>query len=160
ELEALPPAGPLPVLASEPGERVFAALGQAGLAGPWAVAAAGGRVALPPFLLRLATALLTSASIFPSERRIVAWSGSRLVPFLGCEHETTGLMAWDCSCKAVSACLGGEEDMATFKAAHAAFRRAAGRLAADPTTAAVVREARRLDAPCYRLRIPGQHLQL
>jgi hypothetical protein len=37
--------------------------------------------------LRLATALVTPTSIFPSGGRIIAASDSRLVVFLRCEHQ-------------------------------------------------------------------------
>jgi len=82
ELAGLPPEGPLPVVALERGERIFAELGQAGLAAAWAQAVARGRGALPDFLLRLAAALVTSVSIVPSGGRIVASSDTRLVAFL------------------------------------------------------------------------------
>src|SRR5262249_30867908 len=56
------------------------------------------------------------------------------------------------------ACLGG--DVPSFEAAHALFRRAARRFGPDLITAAFGREARRLDLPWYRLKIPGEHVQL
>src|ERR1700687_6123281 len=74
ELEALPPAGQPLLIAPERSERIFAELGLAGMADAWAAAATRGRAALPDFLLRLATALVTPASIFPSGGRIVAAS--------------------------------------------------------------------------------------
>jgi UDP-N-acetylmuramyl tripeptide synthase len=164
ELGAVPPAGPPPAglpLVGRPGrsDRIFAALAIPGLADEWAVTAARGREALPDFLLRLATALVTSASIFPSGGQVVDASASRLAVFLRCEHEVIGVTAWDCACKAVTACLD-DDQVSPFEAALAAFRSAVQQYAADPVTAEVAREARRLDLPWYRLKAPGQFIQI
>src|SRR5262249_14631032 len=159
EMAALPPAGaplPSPRDRSDP---VFAALGVAGLADDWAAVAAEGRAALPAFLLRLAAALASVAPTLPSGGRIIRATDARLVVFLRCEHETIGLAAWDCACKAVLACFDAG-DMASFEAAHALFRRAARQLGPDLITADFARAARRLDLPWYRLKIPGEHVQL
>jgi hypothetical protein len=71
ELGTVPPAGLPP--AGQPGgsDRIFAALAIPGLAEEWAATAARGREALPGFLLRAATALVTSASIFPSGGQVI-----------------------------------------------------------------------------------------
>jgi hypothetical protein len=82
------------------------------------------------------------------------------VVFLRCEHETIGLAAWDCAGKAVLACLGGDDERASFEAAQARFRSVARQLRAGLITAAFARAARRLDLPWYRLKIPGEHVQL
>ena len=100
--------------------------------------------------MRLATALVTPVSIFPSGGAVLDSTGSRLVVFLRCEHEKVGLTAWDCACKAVMACLTGDDDgdrLVSFQAALAAFRRAERQLGADLITAALAREARQLDIP-------------
>ena len=159
ELESLPPAGEPFAPARDRTARVFAALALPGLADEWTATAARGRAALPALLVRLATALVTTASVFPASGQVIDASGSRLAVFIGCEHETIGVTAWDCTCKAVMACL---EDgrAAAFEAALAAFRSAARQYAADITTAALAREARRLDLPWYRLKIPGQLIQI
>src|SRR5882724_4294492 len=159
EVASLPPAGEpfgSPRNRSDP---IFAALSIAGMADEWAATAVHGRAALPGFLLGLATALVTGASIFPSGGRIIA-AEPRLVVFLRCEHETIGLAAWDCACKVALACLPGDDGLVSFQSALAAFRRAARQLGADLMTAAFAREARRLDVPWYRLKIPGEHVQL
>jgi hypothetical protein len=109
ELGPLPPAGQPFAVRRDRTDRILGALDIAGLADAWAARAARGRVALPDFLLRLATALVTSASIFPSGGQVIDASGSRLAVFLRCEHETVGITAWDCACKAVMACLGDGE---------------------------------------------------
>src|SRR5260221_10269135 len=57
------------------------------------------------------------------------------------------------------ACLD-DGGVAAFEAALAAFRSAAQQYGADITTAALAREARRLDLPWYRLKIPGQLIQV
>jgi len=157
ELDSLPPAG-APFALSRP-DRIFAALAIPGLADEWTATAARGRAALPAFLVRLATDLVTSASIFPASGQSIDASRSRLAVFIGCEHETIGVTAWDCACKAVMACLD-DRRVAAFEAALAAFRSAAHQYAADITTAALAREARRLDLPWYRLKIPGQLIQI
>jgi UDP-N-acetylmuramyl tripeptide synthase len=159
ELGTLPPAGRPFVTRPDRSDRVLGALDIAGLADEWAATAARGQAALPDFLLRLATALVTSASIFPSGGQVIDASGSRLAVFLRCEHETVGVTAWDCACKAAMACLGDGE-VAAFEAALAAFRSAAQQYAADSTTAEVARAARRLDLPWYRLNAPGQFIQI
>src|SRR5947208_13222368 len=143
ELESLRPAGEPFAPARDRTARVFAALALPGLADEWTATAALGRAALPALLVRLATALVTTASVFPASGQVIDASGSRLAVFIGCEHETIGVTAWDCTCKAVMACL---EDgrVAAFEAALAAFRSAARQYAADITTAALAREARRL----------------
>jgi hypothetical protein len=87
ELESQPPAGQPIIVASDRSNRIFAALGIAGMAEDWAATAGHGRTALQGFLLRLATALVTPTSIFPSGGRIIAASDSRLVVFLRCEHQ-------------------------------------------------------------------------
>src|SRR5260221_3762704 len=156
---ALAPSGEPAVLSPQRSGRVFGALGMAGMAEQWP-AAAQAPAALPGFLLRLASALVTRVSIFPSAGTVVNSSGSRLIVFLRCEHETAGLLAWDCACKAVLACLPGDDRWADFQAAQAAFARAARALGPDLPTAAVGREARRLDVPWYRMSIPGQHVQI
>src|SRR5258706_1485971 len=56
------------------------------------------------------------------------------------------------------ACLDAQG--AAFEAALAAFRSATQQYAADAATAEVAREARRLDLPWYRLKIPGQFIQI
>ena len=66
ELGSLPPAGQPFAVRRDRTDRILGALAIAGLADEWAATAARGRVALPDFLLRLATALVTSASILPS----------------------------------------------------------------------------------------------
>jgi len=157
ELDSLPPAG-APFAVSRT-DRIFAALAIPGLADEWTATAARGRAALPAFLVRLATDLVTSASIFPASGQSIDASRSRLAVFIGCEHETIGVTAWDCACKAVMACLD-DGRVAAFEAALAAFRSAAHQHAADITTAALAREARRLDLPWYRLKIPGQLIQI
>ena len=143
DILTLPAAGHPIVVSSDRSDRIFGALGIAGIADEWAATAAHGRAALAGFLLRLATALVTPASIFAAGGRIVASSEFRLVVFLRCEHERTGLMAWDCACKAVMGCLPGEDGFASFQAAHAAFRRTAKQFGADLMTAAFAREGRR-----------------
>ncbi len=159
ELASLPPAGePLP-LSRHRIDRIFVALAIPGLADQWAATAARGRTALPALLVRLATDLVTTASIFPASGQVIDASGSRLAVFIGCEHETIGATAWECACKTVMACLD-EGRVAAFEAVLAAFRSAAQQYAADITTAALAREARRLDLPWYRLKIPGQLIQI
>jgi cyanophycin synthetase len=160
KLESLPPVGEPFVIDRDRSDRIFGALAIAGLAEDWAATAERGRAALPGFLLRLATALVTPASIFPSGGQIIGPPEPRLAVFIRCEHETTGLRAWDCACKAVMACLAGQDQVPAFEAALASFRNAARRMSADITTAAVAREARQLDIPWYRLKIPGQFVQL
>jgi cyanophycin synthetase len=159
EMASLPPAGAPLASPCDRSDAVFAALGIAGLADDWAATVAQGRAALPAFLLRLAAALATRASTFPSGGRTIRATDDRLVVFLRCEHETIGLAAWDCAGKAVLACLGAG-DIASFEAALAFFRRATLQLGPDLITADLARAARRLDLPWYRLKIPGEHVQL
>src|SRR5207245_8584871 len=94
ELGTLPPAGQ--PFTGPPGreDRIFAALAIPDLAAEWTATAARGREALPGFLLRLATALVTSASIFPSGGQVVDRSGSRLTGFIGSKQQAIGLAAW------------------------------------------------------------------
>ncbi len=135
-------------------------MGLADMTGAWAMAAPGGRIAVADFLLRLASALLTPKSIFPSGGLMLDLREGLLTVFLRCEHDRTGAAAWDCAGKAVLACFGGDDQLASFKAAFAMFLRVAHRHSADIITAAVAREARRLDIPWYRLRNPGQLVQI
>src|SRR6266446_5192103 len=119
ELDSLPPAGQPFAVRRDRSDRVIGALAIPGLADEWATTAARGRAALPAFLLRLATALVAPASIFASGGRIIDSPESRLAVFIRCEHETTGATAWECACKAVMACLGGDDQVAAFEAALA-----------------------------------------
>ena len=93
EIAALPPAGAPLASPRDRSDPIFAALGIAGLADDWASTAAQGRGALPAFLLCLAAALASRASIFPSGGRIIRATDPRLVVFLRCDHETIGLAA-------------------------------------------------------------------
>src|SRR5258706_2151177 len=56
------------------------------------------------------------------------------------------------------ACLDAQG--AAFEAALAAFRSATQQYAADAATAEVAREPRRLGLPWYRLKMPGQFIQI
>src|SRR5258708_2208673 len=122
ELTSLPPAGAPFALART--DRTSAALAIPGLADEWAKTAAHGRAAVPALLVRLAAALVTTASVFPASRQVIDASGSRLAAFIGCEHETIGGTAWDCACKAGMACLDNGP-LAAFEGALAAIPRAA-----------------------------------
>src|SRR5690242_14375534 len=88
ELASLPPAGEPFAFSRDRIDRIFAALAIPGLADEWAATAARGRAALPALLVRLATELVTTASIFPASGQVIDASGSRLAVFIGCEHET------------------------------------------------------------------------
>ncbi|MFO1059196.1 MAG: Mur ligase family protein [Dongiaceae bacterium] len=149
------PGRPLPV-SPERCEPVFAALGLAELGRDWA----GLRIGLGEVLCRVAGALLARCSIHPPPVRMLERAGTRLVAFLGCEHERVGLLAWDCACKALLACRPGEEASDDFRTALAAFERAARRLGADLNTLVLARAAARLDVPWYRLDVPGQFVQI
>src|SRR5690348_8336313 len=71
ELGTLPPAGQPFAGRRDRIDGILGALAIAGLADEWAATAAEGRAALPGFLLRLASALVTSASIFPSGGQVI-----------------------------------------------------------------------------------------
>ena len=79
EMASLPPAGAPLASPRDRSDPIFAALGVAGLADDWAAIAAQGRAALPAFLLRLAAALASRASILPSGGRIIRAADARLV---------------------------------------------------------------------------------
>ncbi|MFO1057461.1 MAG: Mur ligase family protein [Dongiaceae bacterium] len=160
EIVSLPPADQPIGMARDRCDAVFGTLNLAEMAEAWAAAAERGRRGLTDFLLRLASVLMTPKSIFPSGGRVLGSPELQMRVFLRCEHATTGLLAWECACKAVLACQPGEDRMAPFKAAYAAFLATAERLAAGPTTAAIARQAQRLGVPWQRLMIPGRFVQL
>src|SRR5438552_407032 len=160
DIGSLPPAGRPIEIAPERSGLVFAEMGLADMASAWTMAAPLGRAAASDFMLRLAIALVTPRSIFPSGGVMLGLREGMLTVFLRCEHNRTGAAAWDCAGKAVLACLGGDDRLVSFKAAFATFMRVQHRHSADIVTAGVAREARRLDVPWYRLRNPGQHVQI
>jgi cyanophycin synthetase len=141
-------------------ERVFATLGLPGLGRRWAAEAAGGRAAVPGTLCRVAVALIGRASIFGSGARVLAPAEPELRVFLRCEHQSLGLLAWDCACRALLASGPDADGLPAFEAAHGAFEAAARAFRADIMTAALARDAQRLGVPWFRLQMPGRLVQI
>ena len=77
DLASLPPAGQPFASPRDSSNPIFAALSIAGMADEWAATAVRGRAALPAFLLRLATALVTPASF---ETSIIGSTGTPQAP--------------------------------------------------------------------------------
>ncbi|MFO1058961.1 MAG: Mur ligase family protein [Dongiaceae bacterium] len=156
----LPGAGRPLVLDRARVGHVLALPGLPGLAEPWMDAAARGAAGLLDLVPRLAAALLRPFSVRAPAARLLESGADRLLAFVRCEHPELGTLAWECATRAIEAGLGGEARWAAFAEAHRRFAGAAARLAADPTTALLAREADRLGIPWTRPEIPGQALQL
>jgi cyanophycin synthetase len=156
DLQSLARAGASLAVAPERCERVFATLGLGRLGRRWA---AEDRPGAAEMLCRIAAALLTPVSVFPAAARILA-SEPLLGVFLRCDHEAIGLQAWECAGQALLASCAGEDAMAAFEGSHRAFAGLARLLRPDITTQALGQEARRLGIPWFRLRVPGQFVQI